>query len=169
MWSIFTKPREIQNVTSFLCFHTWCILVIGTGRLTGLDNWINSIKTCFPPFGLREKKKLRNIRYLLFFCFVLFLVWHNFIYMRYVKSTKWYRGKSLLDWNFQYILVHTVVAKIIRTLVFSPVFAINCKNPVRFWFAQEVWQQPVLHTEIWSDHHPVCLEWHEETEQTETD
>ncbi len=27
----------------------------------------------------------------------------------------------------------------------------------------------MLHTEIWSDHHPVCLEWHEETEQTETD
>ncbi len=47
-------------------------------------------------------------------------------------------------------------------------FAINCNNPVRFLFAQGVWQQPVLHTEIWSDHHPVCLEWHEETEQTET-
>ncbi len=34
-------------------------------------------------------------------------------------------------------------------------------------FAQGVWQQPVLHTEIWSS--SVCLEWHEETEQTETD
>ncbi len=22
---------------------------------------------------------------------------------------------------------------------------------------------------MWSDHHPVCLEWHEEAEQTETD
>ncbi len=22
---------------------------------------------------------------------------------------------------------------------------------------------------IWSHHHPVCLEWHEETEQTETE
>ncbi len=81
-----------------------------------------------------------------------------------------------------------MVDKIIRTLVFSPakkgfyasfyifvlcvsrkyqfifpniVFSINCNNPVR--------QQPVLHTEIWSHHQPVCLEWHEETEQTETD
>ncbi len=27
----------------------------------------------------------------------------------------------------------------------------------------------MLHTEIWSDHQPVCLEWHEETEETETD
>ncbi len=33
-----------------------------------------------------------------------------------------------------------------------------------FLFAQGVWQQLVLQTEIWSDHHPVCLEWHEETE-----
>ncbi len=46
---------------------------------------------------------------------------------------------------------------------------INCNNPVRVLFAQGVWQQPELHTEIWSHPHPVCLEWHEETEQTETD
>ncbi len=32
-------------------------------------------------------------------------------------------------------------------------FAINCNNPVRFLFAQGVWQQP----DIWSPHHPVCL------------
>ncbi len=89
----------------------------------------------------------------------------------------------------------TVVAKMIRTLVFSLAkqfflsnfylllqcvskkyqitfpnihFAIKCNHPVRFLFAQEVWQQPVRHTEIWSDHHPVCLEWHEETEQTKS-
>ncbi len=40
---------------------------------------------------------------------------------------------------------------------------------MKFLYAGGVWQQPLLHTEIWSDHHPVCLEWHEETEQTETD
>ncbi len=43
----------------------------------------------------------------------------------------------------------------------------NYNNPVRFLFAQGVWQQPVLHTEIWSS--SSRLEWHEETEQTETD
>ncbi len=88
----------------------------------------------------------------------------------------------------------TVVAKIITTLYFHQlkngfksvisIFCysvsvgnislhfqtfINCNNPVRFLFAQGVWQQPVLHTEIWSHHHPVCLERHEESEQTETD
>ncbi len=31
-------------------------------------------------------------------------------------------------------------------------FSINCNNPGRFLFAG-VWQQPALHTEIWSDHH----------------
>ncbi len=40
---------------------------------------------------------------------------------------------------------------------------------MKFLYAGGVWQQPLLHTEIWSDHHPVCLEWHEETEQTEKD
>ncbi len=48
-------------------------------------------------------------------------------------------------------------------------FVINCNNLVRFLFAHGVWEQPVLHTEIWSRHHPVCLEWHVETEPTETD
>ncbi len=36
--------------------------------------------------------------------------------------------------------------------------AISCNNPVWFLFEQGVWQQPVLHTEIWSHHHSVCLE-----------
>jgi len=33
----------------------------------------------------------------------------------------------------------------------------NCNNPVRFLYAQGVWQQPVLHTEIWSHHYQVHL------------
>ncbi len=31
-------------------------------------------------------------------------------------------------------------------------------------FAQGLWEKP----EIWSHHHPVCLEWHEETELKQT-
>ncbi len=39
-------------------------------------------------------------------------------------------------------------------------FAINCNNPVNFFCLTTA----VLHTEIWSHHHSVCLESHEETE-----
>ncbi len=66
----------------------------------------------------------------------------------FIKNSESPPSLSTNPWDPQYR--PTVAAKIIRTLVFSP-----------------VWQQPALHTEIWSHHHPVCL-WHEETEQTET-
>ncbi len=76
------------------------------------------------------------------------------------------------------------MAKMIRTLVFSPakngfksvisifccsvsvgnitlhlqtlILSFNCNNPVRYLFAQGIWQQPVLHTTHRSHHHPVC-------------
>ncbi len=81
---------------------------------------------------------------------------------------------------FLFVFVFTAVAKMIRTLVFSPAknglsrfclslavcvsrkyqftftnihFSINCNNPVRFLFAQRVWQQPKIWSTQRSDHH----------------
>jgi len=41
--------------------------------------------------------------------------------------------------------------------------AINCNNPVWFLFAQGVWHQPVLHTEIWSSSSLSGRTWRDRT------
>ncbi len=63
VWSIPTKPREIQNVSSFQCFHAWCILVIGTFDRAWQLNQLHQY-TPPPPFGLREKKKTKTYLHL---------------------------------------------------------------------------------------------------------
>ncbi len=55
-------------------------------------------------------------------------------------------------WSQLYLFLLYCVSKYVFTFPNTP-SAINCNNPVRFLFAQGVWQHAVLHTEIWSHHH----------------
>ncbi len=103
-----------------------------------------------------------------------------------------YVEEASLIAHLKYVYILTVVAKIIRTLVFSPakngfksVISIFCCSAsvanISLHFQTFILPLNVIiqwdfclhkesdNSQIWSHHHPVCLEWHEETEQTETD
>ncbi len=90
----------------------------------------------------------------------IYIYIYIYIYTRiytYIHTCTWWWPKWFERYNFHQ-----------QNNGFKSIISIFCCSAIIQWDFS-LHEQPVLHTEIWSHHLPVCLEWHEETEQTETD